>query len=158
MRLVLRCCVSALCLGLAIPAGRADPVRGVSLTGGVVTAQHNMNEADKVAGVRALLAPGTKVPAIGPAGTELDYARWAKSSLERGQAAEAELSLEWGQVRRRVDEEEDALEANKPPPPYDSTCTRMLCKAMLSICKGDNSSGMTYIKTAIDDLEKRGAK
>ena len=158
MRLVASCCVTALCLGLAIPSGRADPAHGVSLTGGVVTAQHNMTEADKVAGVRALLAPGTKVPGIGPAGTELEYARWAKSSLERGQAAEAELSLEWGQVRRRVDEEEDALEAHKPPPPYDSSCSRMLCKAMLSIGKGNNSEGMTYIKTAIDDMEKRGAK
>jgi hypothetical protein len=150
--------LAALGLLVAAPCGMADPIRGVTLTAGVVTAQHNMTEADKAAGVRALLAPGTKVPAIGPTATELEYARWAKSSLERGQAAEAELSLEWGQVRRRVDEEEDALEAHKPPPPYDSKCDRMLCKAMLSIGKGNNSEGMTYIKTAIDDMEKRGQK
>jgi hypothetical protein len=150
--------VAALCLLVAAPHGMADPVRGVSLTAGVVTAQHNMTEADKAAGVRALLAPGTKVPKIGATATELEYARWAKSSLERGQDAEAELSLEWGQVRRRVDEEEEALEAGKPPPPYDSRCTRMLCKAMLAIGKGNSSEGMTYVKTAIDDMEKRGQK
>ncbi len=151
-------CLVAVMAMTASPPVIADPARGVSFTAGVVTAQHNMSEADKAAGVRSLLAPGTKVPKIGPTATELEYARWAKSSLERGQDAEAELSLEWGQVRRRVDEEEDALEAGKPPPPYDSHCTRNLCKAMLAIGKGNSSEGMTYIKTAIDDMEKRGQK
>jgi hypothetical protein len=158
MRLKLGAALATLGMLVAAPCGMADPIRGVSMTAGVVTAQHNMTDADKAAGVRALLAPGTKVPGIGPNGTELEYARWAKSSLERGKDAEAELSLEWGQVRRRVDEEEDALAAGKPPPPYDSKCDRMLCKAMLSIGKGNSSEGMTYIKTAIDDMEKRGAK
>jgi hypothetical protein len=158
MRIVLVAWSAVLGLSLSVPPSLADPIRGVSLTGGVVAAQTSMKATDRAAGVRALLAPGTKVPGIGPDGTELDYARWAKSSLERGQTAEAELSLEWGQVRRRVDEEEDALAAGKPPPPYDKGCERMLCQAMLNIGKGNSAAGMQYINTAIVDITKRGGK
>lgn len=122
---------------------------------GVTVAQINIKRTDEQGGVQRLLAPGTKVPKVGPNATELEYAKWAKNSLDRGQDAEAELSLEWGQARRRVDEVEEALAANKPPPPYDSLCQRMLCKAMQAIGKGDRSSGGRYLDTAISDIQKR---
>ena len=127
-------------------------------TEGITVGERHMLEADVKGGVRGLLAPGTAVPKIGPDGTELTYLKWAKNSLDRSQNAEAELSLEWGQVRRRVDEEELALKNNQPPPPYDSLCVRMLCLALKNIGLGKTSVANGYIDTAIGDLTERGGK
>ena len=127
-------------------------------TDGITVGERHMLEADVKGGVQGLLAPGTAVPKIGPNGTEMDYLKWAKNSLDRRQTAEAELSLEWGQVRRRVDEEELALQNNQPPPPYDSLCVRMLCQALKSIGLGRTSEASADIDTAIADLSKRGGK
>ena len=129
-----------------------DPENGITI------GQRHMMEADIKDGVRGLLAPGTAVPKIGPNGSELQYLEWAKNSLQRGQTAEAELSLEWGQVRRRVNEEEVALTSNSPPPPYDQFCERMICKALRSIGVGHSTEAMGYIDTAIADVNKRGGK
>ena len=127
-------------------------------TDGITVGERHMLEADVKGGVRELLAPGTAVPKIGPDATEIEYLKWAKNSLDRGQTAEAELSLEWGQVRRRVDEEELALQRNQPPPPYDKLCVRMMCQAMKSIGLGKTSEGRADIDTAIADVIQRTGK
>jgi hypothetical protein len=101
--------------------------------------------------------PGTAVPKIGAAGTELEYLRWAQNSLGRGQKAEAELSLEWGQARDRVHEEELAYRNHLPPPPYDKLCERMMCMAMRSIGFGHPSDASGYIGHAIQDVTRRDA-
>jgi hypothetical protein len=133
----------------AAMAQTADP-------GGMTLAQRRVLEADIAGGPRYLLAPGTRVPKIGGDATALAYTKWAKDSLGRGQTAEAELSLEWAQVRRRIDEESEALQANKIPPVYDAACERMLCKAMQNIGRGGKTSDtLKYLNTAIDDMSKR---
>lgn len=125
------------------------PASGADFAANARFAQSSMQKADTTDGIRQLLPPGSPVPKIGPHATQLEYIQWAKNSLSRGQNAEAELSLEWAQLRSRVDENESAFAAGALPLPYDNLCERALCKALRSIGRGDASSGMIAINDAI---------
>ncbi len=116
----------------------------------------HVEQHDRTGGIQSLLAPGTKVPKIGPDAAALDYVRWARSSLDRGQDAEAELSLEWGQVRRRIDEEESAIAKGDPVPTYDAWCMRSMCKALRSIGFGDAATGRSYLVKALREFASEG--
>ncbi len=120
-------------------------------------AQIGMQKADHADGIRRLLPPNSPVPKVGPHATELEYARWARSSLSRGQDAEAELSLEWGQLRNRVDEELAAYEAGLPPPPYDNLCERSMCQGLRAIGRGRESEAMAFIDRSISEIVIRDA-
>ena len=124
---------------------------------GVRIAQYQRQNADRASGIQGLLSPGSPVPRIGPRATEMDYVGWAKTELSQGQDAEAELSLEWAQLRSRLDEDEAAYRANNPPPPYDSLCRRSLCKALQAIGRGQFNDGKSFINAAIDELDKTAA-
>ena len=130
----------------------AWPVRADEHGSDVAIAMRRVEAQDTAGGIQSLLAPGTPVPKIGPNGNVLDYVRWAKSSLDRGQNAEAELSLEWGQVRRRVDEQENAFAMGQIAPTYDARCTRSMCKAMRSIGFGNAAAGRQYLNAALAEF------
>ena len=116
-------------------------------------AEIGMQEASRGGGLGSLLPPGSAVPRIGPNATQLDFARWAKNALSQGQNAEAELSLEWAQLRGRVDREEAALQAGEPPPADDDSCRLPVCQAMRAIGMGRTSEGMALIKATIASLQ-----
>ena len=118
----------------------------------VTDGQRNMERADDQGGVQALLGPGMGVPRIGPKASVLDYVRWADTALGAGNAAEAELSLEWAQARNRVDEVEAAYELGSAPQPYDDVCQRSLCQALQAIGRGDRLGGRQNVRLAIKEL------
>ncbi len=139
-----------LCFGLA-----ASPTLAADYATNVRSAQHGMQVADKANGIRKLLPPNAPMPKVGPDASVLDYVEWAGSSLSRGQTAEAELSLQWGELRSRIDEEEAAYEAGQPPPAFDNLCLRAMCQAMRAIGKGEYETGMSFIAAAAIDINER---
>ena len=96
--------------------------------------------------------PVPRSPRSDPTQTNSNYIRWAQNSLSRGQDAEAELSLEWAQLRSRVDEEQAAYRVDTPPPAYDKFCERALCRGLRAIGRGQTSEGMHCIDVAIADV------
>ena len=146
-KLSLAVAVILLAGGISLSPARADE--------DVTAAERGMLHLDQRGGIQALLGPGATVPEIGPFASELQYTRWALAMLDVGRDAEAERSLEWAQVRRRVDVEEAAYAAGEPPPPYDSLCERAMCKALRGIGRGDRAIGYTQVRLAIAAINQR---
>ena len=129
------------------------PVLAADYASDIRAAEHGAQAADAGAGIQQLLLPGSPVPKIGARATELDYVRWAENASSRGQNAEAELSLDWAVLRRRVDLIEAAYAAGDPPPPDDDLCAKPLCQALHAIGSGDAAAGLGFIREARRALE-----
>ena len=142
------CLVSALIL-----PSLGSPVLAADYSSDIRAAEHGAQAADAGAGIQQLLLPGSPMPKIGAKATQLDYVRWAENSLSRGQDAEAEVSLDWAVLRRRVDLIEAAYAAGDPPPPDDDLCAKPLCQALHAIGSGDAAAGLGFIRDARRAME-----